>query len=47
MFEEAVAEAIQCDEVRKRDGHKKKCFRPGMNAEECYPPFFGIPASIK
>ena len=47
MFEEAIFDAGVCDEQRSKDGHKKKCWRPGMDPQECYPPFYGVPASMK
>lgn len=30
IFQEAIAEAFACDQQRARDGHSKKCWRPGM-----------------
>ena len=47
MFEEALDEAKKCDEQRKKDDYKKKCWRPGRDKAECYPPFYGVPTSMK
>lgn len=47
MFEEAVHEAIICDRQRKEDGYEKKSWRPGMDQSKCYPPFYGVPTSVK
>ena len=47
MFEEALEEGRKCDQQRKRDNWRKKCWKPGRRKEDCYPPFFGVPTSIK
>ena len=47
MFEEALQEGKECDEQRQRDNWEKKCWKPGRDRSKCYPPFFGVPSSIK
>ena len=47
VFEEALEEGRKCDEQRRRDNWRKKCWKPGRRKEECYPPFFGVPTSVK
>ena len=46
MFEEAFQKAKECDRVRKQNPDKKS-WKPGMSKENCLPPFFGVPISIK
>jgi Asp-tRNA(Asn)/Glu-tRNA(Gln) amidotransferase A subunit family amidase len=45
MFEEAIARAKECDQIRK-ENPGKKCWRFGENKEDTLPPFFGVPISI-
>ena len=47
IFEYALGQARKCDEQRKKDGWKKKCWRIGRKKQECYPPFYGVPTSLK
>jgi Asp-tRNA(Asn)/Glu-tRNA(Gln) amidotransferase A subunit family amidase len=46
MFEEAFQTAKECDKIRQ-DNKEKKSWKPGMKREECFPPYFGVPISIK
>ena len=46
MFEEAIAMARNCDEVRSKN-KGKKCWQFGDKFEETLPPFFGVPISLK
>ena len=46
MFEEAFQKAKECDRIRSQN-KEKKSWKPGMDQEECFPPYFGVPISIK
>lgn len=46
MFEEAVIAAKQCDEIRGQNRHKRS-WKWGDQLSDCFPPFFGIPLSLK
>ena len=46
MFEEAIVAAKKCDAVR-RANKGKKSWKYGDNIQETFPPFFGVPLSLK
>lgn len=46
MFEDALVMAMECDIVRKQNPGRKS-WKYGMMKEECFPPFFGVPCSVK
>lgn len=46
LFESALQKAKEIDQIRQ-NSPKKKCWRYGDNKEETFPPFFGVPISLK
>jgi len=46
MFEEALIYAKDCDGIRKLSPNKK-CWRYGDDPTNTFPPFFGVPVSLK
>lgn len=47
MFEEAVQMAKLCDDTRALNPGKKNWDGRQLNRDECFPPFYGVPASYK
>lgn len=45
MFDKAMRKAEECDRVRLETG--KENWTDGRKREECLPPFYGVPISVK
>lgn len=46
MFDSALQMARQCDQARQ-DNPRKRCWKYGDGLKDTFPPFFGVPVSLK